>query len=98
MFKEILMNNGWTANSQNPNFVISVSVETILEDSPNYWFVRPMIDVEVSQNGNVIFNYGKSLDRTGNPSAEAALNRAYLNIETDLEENFMNEFLAAFEN
>jgi hypothetical protein len=98
--QEILMKSGWNSDSQEPNFDINVSVRMNLEEGQRYWFVRPMIDVRVLQlhDGRTIFSYSKTLERAGHLSKEGARNRAYLDIEKDLMDNFMNQFIETFGN
>ena len=94
--REILMKNGWNADSREPNFVMTVSVKANLEEGSKFWFARPMVDVGVTQGGKTVFSYSKSLERAGHLSEDGAGNVAYMNIEKDLEENFMNQFIEAF--
>lgn len=60
-------------------------------------FVTPGITVRVERGGKALFSYSKNYERSGSRSSmNNALQRAFTEVERDLEENFMRELTALF--
>jgi hypothetical protein len=95
---EILQARGFTMVNSRPAYIVSVQVTTSEEETPTAKFVRPALDVKISLASKkaVVFSYTKNFSRSGHSSMDGAYGRAYLNMESDLEENFVNEFYRVF--
>ncbi|MDR1626343.1 MAG: hypothetical protein LBT33_07360 [Spirochaetia bacterium] len=95
---EVLEARGFTIVNSRPAYIVSVKVTATEEDTPAAKFVRPALDVKISlaSKKTVLFSYTKNLSRSGHASLEGAYGRAYLNMESDLEENFVSEFYRVF--
>jgi hypothetical protein len=97
---ELLEARGFTITDRNPVYAVTLTVQTEEEPAPAYQFVRSSVDIQIAltKTKAVVFSYHKNLPRYGHSSLEGAYNRAYLNIEEDLEGNFIKEFNLVFGN
>jgi hypothetical protein len=98
--REVLQGYGFTITDRNPVYTVNLRVSTTEEKTPAIFFVRSAVDAEIllSADRTVLFSYNRSLPRYGHATMEGAYGRAYLNIERDLEDNFIRELNAVFGN
>jgi hypothetical protein len=59
-------------------------------------FVRCGIAIRIERDGKALFSYSKNYPRYGHKTIDGAYNRAFLAIEQDLRENFMEKLSALF--
>jgi hypothetical protein len=62
------------------------------ENLPKGIFFRSSVNIEVNQGNNNIFTYSKTLPRYGHQNKAGAISKNHLEIERDIEENFIKEF------
>lgn len=89
----ILEQSGFISSRNNPSYIINVKLKFIEEKYEAGDFVRPVVNIEVSDMvGRVVSSYSKNLLCCTHSSMELAYTRAIHAVLEDLEENFLIEY------
>ncbi|MDR2499856.1 MAG: hypothetical protein LBD37_02090 [Treponema sp.] len=91
----LLENHGYVTASGGGSYTLSARLagEELINDVGN--FVTPGVTIRLEREGRALFSYTKTYGRSSHrTSMAAAYTRALLEIERDLEENFMRELSA----
>ena len=90
--KKIFETNGYVIKPKNGMFIIEINIDMPEEELPSGIFMRSSIEIAIEQSGENIFTYSKTLPRYGHITKIGAINKNCLEIEKELEKNFMSEF------
>jgi hypothetical protein len=95
---QILEADGFTITNGNPAFLVNLNINDTEEDGQTNIFVRSnfTITLETTRAWETLFSYSKNMPRAGHINLDGAYNRAWLNIEKDLDEHFSKELNAVF--
>ncbi len=89
----ILEQSGFISSRNNPSYVINVKLDFIEEKYEAGDFVRPVVNIEVSDmSGRAVSSYSKNHVRCTHSSMELAYTRAIHAVIEDLDENFLIEY------
>jgi hypothetical protein len=75
-------------------YSVTANLTVANEELPAGLFLRPGIVVSVERSGKALFSYSKNYPRYGHKTRDGALNRMFMAIEKDLEENFITGLIA----
>jgi hypothetical protein len=93
--RNLLEDSGYiTATGNTAPYSVSATLTVTDEELPAGLFLRPGIVVSVERAGRELFSYSKNYSRYGHRTRDGALNRMFMAIEKDLEENFITDLTA----
>jgi hypothetical protein len=91
----LLERNGYTASPSGAMYTITGDIESAEEDLPAGIFIRSGINLRViNARGISLFSYNANYTRVGHKILDQAYNRAFLQIENDMENSFIQKFNA----
>jgi hypothetical protein len=87
--------NGFVVTSVPAMYTVNARLTAEEETNNAGNFVTPGITVRVGRDGRTLFSYSKNYERSGHrTSMNTAYTRALMEVERDLEENFIRQFIA----
>jgi hypothetical protein len=93
--RNLLEDKGYiTAGGNAAAYSVTANLTVKDEELPAGLFLRPGIVVRVERAGKALFSYSKNYPRYGHKTRDGALNRMFMAIEKDLEENFITGLIA----
>jgi hypothetical protein len=91
----LLEDNGFVVAPAPAMYMLNVRLTAEEETNNAGNFVTPGITVRVERDGRTLFSYSRNYDRSGHrTSMNTAYTRAIMEVERDLEENFIRQFTA----
>jgi hypothetical protein len=93
--RNLLEKSGYITTGGNAAaYTVTANLTVADEELPAGLFLRPGIVVSVERSGKALFSYSKNYPRYGHKTRDGALNRMFMAIEKDLEENFITGLIA----
>jgi hypothetical protein len=93
----LLEDSGFTVAPARAMYALNARLTAEEETNNAGNFVTPGISIRVEREGKTLFSYSRNYERSGHrTSMNTAYTRALMEVEKDLEENFISQFTALF--
>jgi hypothetical protein len=93
----LLENSGFVVAPARAMYALNARLSAEEETNNAGNFVTPGITIRIERDGKTLFSYSKNYGRAGHRSSmSTAYTRAFMEVEQDLEANFIRQFTATF--